>query len=625
MADKKDNPPSKETAKSELTTSDSLEKPLLDEKLLEETADIDTSHLTIDESAGQPGSALENEQEIEAPAINTSYLSLEEEDSIKPTNKPADDLTPGNDETAAGPSSEEPMDEITLSTDGPESVQEQLVTQNPQAQKTPEATVDSPSEEVAEAPAKKEDAEQVMLTTGISDAEFDEEMQAATTAEGSTEDPEYDEDEHSESPIKSILDTVKKPENIVRNAWSNSSARRFLIDNVESFRVKDEDQNMESVIEKMYGGVVEKKFAPGKFLKENLLFSFLLFIFLFLVGWKAAGIFFPDFMPAINDQIIETVKKTTSRKAAVKPEEKKPIVTNIANKEKIDEVLSHCLVEPDARIAFASAFTPVGYEFTDRSLTLSYDEVHDSIRAWEKMNMEFYTRDAILRFRELSKLALPVTENANKAVSDYNQSLLLIKQQAATLDKRIRNIQTRGGNQSIDTINKRIPLINKLDKINKRLADEPDQMRFDQLLKKISVVENILSGREMPARVEPDQLTEKDPDWLMSTAETASSDIATPIIAKTLPAIQTPADKLKKVNPKLTNFHLSELEKALDDLLRLTALIIYLPENRLISYKLELSGLNRRLNKTMKKELSAWMNFDQCLANGRAGVSAVSE
>ena len=106
---------------------------------------------------------------------------------------------------------------------------------------------------------------------------------------------------------------------------------------------------MEAAFEKIYGGATEKRFDPRKFFKENLLFSFLLFILIFLIGWKAAGILFPNFMPGINDQIIETVKNTASIEPKAKPkEEKKPVVTNEANKDKIEATLSHCLVEPDA-------------------------------------------------------------------------------------------------------------------------------------------------------------------------------------------------------------------------------------------------------------------------------------
>jgi len=622
MADKKDKIPSKESAKSKLTTSNSREKPLLDEKPAEETVDIDTSHLTLDESSGQSGSTLESEQELEAPAINTSYLSLEEDDNIKPSDSPTEDLNQDNNETTEKPHIDEPQADTSV--DKPEPAGNLLFV-NPLAKNAPEPAEDSISENVSEASAKKDDTEQVMLTTGISDAEFDKEMQADTTVKASIEEPEGNEDEHPEGPIKSILDTVKKPESIVQKAWSDSSARRFLVDNVESFRVKDEERNMENVIEKVYGGAVEKKIAPGKFLKENLLFSFLLFLFLFLVGWKAAGILFPEFMPQLNDQIIETVQKTTSGKSAAKlAKDKKPVVTNVANKEKIDEVLSHCLIEPNARNTFARAFTSVGYEFSRRLLTLSYEETKASIKVWENMNMDFYIKDAILRFAALAKLSLPAIQDAKKTVTDYKQSLMNIATQATELQNRIRNIQTAGGNQSTYTVNERIPLRNKLDKLNARLAEEPDQMRFDKLLKKISLAENILSGREKPVRVEPDQLTIEDSEWLMSTAETASRDIATPIIAKTLPPVQIPTNELKKVFPKLTAFQLSELDNALDDLLKLTALIIYLPENRLIPYKLELSGLNRRLNKTMKKEFSEWMNFDRCLAKGRAEISAAS-
>jgi len=84
MADKKDKTPSEESENSELTTSNSHEKPLQDEKPLKKSADIDTSHLTLDEPSGQPpGGTLESERELDAPAIDTSHLSLEEDDNVK--------------------------------------------------------------------------------------------------------------------------------------------------------------------------------------------------------------------------------------------------------------------------------------------------------------------------------------------------------------------------------------------------------------------------------------------------------------------------------------------------------------------------------------------------------------
>lgn len=122
----------------------------------------------------------------------------------------------------------------------------------------------------------------------------------------------------------------------------------------------------------------------------------------------------------------------------------------------------------------------------------------------------------------------------------------------------------------------------------------------------------------MPTRIKPEQITKNEPEWLIATANTTASEIATPVNEKVLPAIRIPAQKLQESLPKLTAFHLTELETALENLLQLSSLIIYLPENMLIPYKLELSGLNRRLNRLMKKELPEWMNYNQCLAAQRA-------
>ncbi len=609
MAEKKDNTPSGDSEKPGLTTSTSNEKSLLGEEPDVTATDIDTSHLTLDESPTKSSGALEPEQDVETPDINTSHLSLEDEAENKPASSSSE--SPSADKPQAGTPAEKPEPSENL-----------LFIKNPLVNKTADQASGDTSEDSSQSSIEKGPSGRVVLSSGIPDADFNDEGEQKPEGTTSTEESDSDQNKDADGTIKTILDTVQKPEKIVRDAWSSSSVRRFLINNVESFRVKDEDQNMESVIEKVYGGTVEKKVAPGKFLKDNLLFSFLLFLFLFLVAWKAAVVFFPEFMPALNDQIIDTVKQTTGSKKASRPKEKKkPVVTNFANKEKIDLVLSHCLIEPNTRIAFARAFTPVGYEFSNQSLTLSYDDIVASMGVWKKMNIDFYIKDAISRFDVLAALALPVVRSANRAVSDYKKSLLSLEAQADELKKRIRNIKTSGGNQSTYTINQRIPLRNKLDTINARLAEEPDQGRFDQLLKKLLLVEGILTDEIKPERVEPDLLTEKDPSWLLSTAESTSDAITTPITEKVLPAIETPATKLEKVAPKLTAFNLTELESALNDLTRLSALIIYLPENMLIPYKLELSGLTRRLNKTMGKELTTWMSFDRCLANVRSEVT----
>jgi hypothetical protein len=622
MADKKDNNPEDKGSNPALTTSSSLDKPLLDEKLEEKAADIDTSHLTIDDNAAQAGGGLENEHEKDTPAIDISHLSLEEKDSEpqKP-NIPDDDFDSNEniaeDQTATG---ESPPNAAPAEPDSNES---QLNINNPLARKT---GTETPAEKTA-APTSKQTSvdEQLVITTGISDAEFEKEVQPEDTAKSADEnDSENDFNADETGTIKQLLDTVKKPETVVRDAWTNSSARRYLIDNVDSYREKDEDQNMEEVIEKMYGGATEGKFSPVKFLRENILFSFLISILLFLVGWKAAGILFPDFMPAINDQIIETVQKQTSNKIKT-PEKSKPVVTNTANKEIIDSTLAHCLVEPAARTQFAAAFNKVGYEYSNQSLTIAYEETRDSIKVWESLDMDFYIKDTALRFGELAGLALPYIENAREEVSDYSRSLIRISEEAKELDARIRNIKTRGGNQSTNTINERLPLRNKLNKINSRLEDEPDQERFIKILAKLGLIEQILLGNEEPDRVKPDQITEKDPDWLISTADTAASEIAAPINDYVLPAIQLQSEKLKESSPKLTGYHLSELEIALDNLLKLSSLIIFLPENKLVPYQLEISGLNRRLNKLMKKKLPVWINDNQCLTTMRSEAITVPQ
>ena len=592
MADKKDKKTPDNGTTPAISTSSSLDKPLLDEDTAEIHPEIDTSHLSLEEDSHSPqqDTAVDDFELNDDAAVDDSSLYIPP-DKMAENKEPLYVSNPLAANTDSEPSNKELWDAVAI---------------------------DNNAEE-----------EQLELTTGKSDAEFDKEILNDETSNNTDYDDsvnvESDDESGNDNPIKSILDTVKKPESFVRSAWTNSSARRFLLNNVDSYRAKDEDLNMEAAIEKVYGGATEKKFDPKKFFKENLLFSFLLFLLVFLIGWKAAGIFFPDFMPGINDQIIETVKKTASIAQKEKPEVEKVIVTNEANKTKIEATLSHCLVEADAHKHFSAAFTKVGYEFTEPPLMLSYDEVSYSIKAWQGLNMGFYIKDAILRFRALTSTGLPVVQDARQTVANYNESLIDIGKQVNDLNTRIRNIKTSRGNQSTATINERIPLRIKLDELNARLAAEPPKERFTQLLTKLALTENILSGLEQPEQFAPGQITEYDPEWLLPIAETDSDGIGVLIEDKVLPTIQVPTEKLKNVYPKLTAFHLTELEKSLDDLLKLSSLIIYLPENILIPYRLELSGLNRRLNKLMKQELPEWLNFNRCLSATRAEALAAPE
>jgi hypothetical protein len=622
MADKKDDKSPVNGKKAAISTSSSLDEPLLDENSTEINADIDTSHLSLEETTAETASSLETDTEQQAPAIDTSHLTLEEDSSSQRSDNSASDFD--IDENAAADQTTVFDESFDVPPDELNSIEEPLYINNPLAGNSPsESGIDQSQANSVSGNSVNE--EELVLSTGVSDADFEQGIEGGSSTNNTNHDSEND-DLETDNPIKSILETVKKPESIARDAWLNSSVRNFLLENIPSYRAKNEDQNMEAAIEKVYGGATEKRFDPKKFFKENLLFSFLLFVLVFLLGWKAAGILFPNFMPDINDQIIETVKNTASISTKDKQEEKKkPVVTNEANKEKIEATLSHCLVEPDAHTTFSTAFTKVGYEFSEPPLALSYDEVSDSIKVWQGMNIGFYIKDAILRFNVLANKELPIVQNAHQIVNDYKESLVQIGMQANELDDRIRSIQTSKGNQSTSTVNERIPLRIKLDELNARLAEEPSLERFSELQAKLTLVENILSGAEKPERFGPDQILETDPEWLAPIADAESVNIGVLIEEKVTPAIQVPADKLKSVFPKLTAFHLTELEKSLDGLLKLSSLIIFLPENKLIPYRLELSGLNRRLNKLMKQELPQWLSYNRCLATTRAEALAAPE
>ncbi|MCK5360873.1 MAG: hypothetical protein KAJ95_09625, partial [Gammaproteobacteria bacterium] len=87
MVDTKDNKPEDKGSKPALTTSSSLDKPLLDENTVEKSADIDTSHLTLNDSVAKAGTSLEEERDVSAPSIKTSHLSLNDEDKLPVNSK----------------------------------------------------------------------------------------------------------------------------------------------------------------------------------------------------------------------------------------------------------------------------------------------------------------------------------------------------------------------------------------------------------------------------------------------------------------------------------------------------------------------------------------------------------
>jgi hypothetical protein len=293
---------------------------------------------------------------------------------------------------------------------------------------------------------------------------------------------------------------------------------------------------------------------------------------------------------------------------------------NEDNRLAVKQTLSHCLVTPMAREKVDQALASTGYNFTSNDPTRAYDEISNSIRMWNDMNVDFLVRDSMLRSNELAVLVLPVLQDAHGIVAGYGETLAGLRREADALEQEIRDIQTSKGNQTTATINQRIPLRNKLEKLRDRLEQEPDQIRFSDLLDKINRTEAILAGKETPARITPDELTDKDPSWLITISETESEAIADNIKSDVLPPIQEMADKLKEPYPKLTGFRLSELEHGIDNVLKLSALLHFYPENKLIMYGLGLSGLDRRMNDLFNAKASSWLSIDQCLVEKRASL-----
>ena len=166
MADKKDKKTPGNGTKPAISTSSSLDKPLLDEDTAEIHPEIDTSHLSLEEDSHSPqqDTAVDDfDLDVDTAADDNSLNIPPEKMAVN--KEPLYDRNPLADNSDSQPSNKELWDAVTL---------------------------DNNAEE-----------EQLELTTGKSDAEFDKEILNDATRNNT----DYDDSDDVESIMSQVMTT----------------------------------------------------------------------------------------------------------------------------------------------------------------------------------------------------------------------------------------------------------------------------------------------------------------------------------------------------------------------------------------------------------------------------------
>jgi hypothetical protein len=420
-----------------------------------------------------------------------------------------------------------------------------------------------------------------------------------------------------------ILAIIGGPESMVRRAWKHSSARQYLLKNVDSLRIEDENQRMETVIEQTYGGALEKKFSPGRFIKNNILFSVLVLILLFAIGSLLVQNLYPEQFPKIPTKPVAEIEKDNARKAALVAQQR-PVEINHINKVRIEETLSHCLVLPASREQFLSEFSKTGYQFSNRELGIAYQEVRGYLNNWAALNVDDYVRDSARRFEALAAILQPLLIESGRVAADYQASIAERRKQVQDLEQRIDALTTTSGTRATDIINQRIQLRNQLTEIQASLQDEPSDAALSVLADSSVSLSRILDGQQRPDRIKPDELDDSQPEWLTSLPTVEADQFPATLREQLVPQIRQHIDTLETAHQEVAAYHVDELTQLLEHNGMLAALVAYAPENMLLPFEAEIRGLDRRLNTLLPRAQDSWLSIEGCLAEARTASKSAT-
>ena len=427
-----------------------------------------------------------------------------------------------------------------------------------------------------------------------------------------------DETETGDSPRASILHALAIPENAIKHAYRNSNLREKLLENLDWYRVRVENQQMEEILEKTYGGAAEKGFNPAHFIRSNLLVSLLVVLLAALAIRLVVMVNSPE--PQSDDESIVASAVTAEQKMSRPPAAGHKVVTiNYVNKSEITALLQHCLVLPDTRREIDQRFTKTGYEFSEPNLTRAYEQLHDFTTVYDRLEIPTRVQDAINRFGILAHAMMPALRDAREKVSTYRKQLSEIHNQVDGLEKQLAALSI--GRQDTNTINRQIKLRSERDHLNDILTKSPDNQQFDVLDKAIDRLEK---GFAKPDAIQRMSLEEKEaelPRWFASLPDDTMDNLKTALQDSVQPEIALHANALSPTLAELSTFHIRELTDVLEQLYLVASSIMYTPERLLDTYNKDIHGVDKRLGALLGTEHSEWLSFDPCVQQARAKSS----
>lgn len=570
----------------------------------------------------------EEDSDLENPSLpDTSELSLVEDD--KPASPPSDDFDfdldlDGVDEA---PDKDAEIKELETrlmgeeyAADFPEPEPEVALSDNFTGhiedeeelakQAEPETPVD------IEIP---EDAEVEIIEESYMDAPFVEEQEepANEFALDEEEEEELAARVPAAKPRNRLLQTIAKPEDAIRNTYRNSGLRQKLVDNYEWYRVRDENQRMEEILEETYGGAADSGFNLVKFVKNNVLAS-LLILFGSLVAIRVGiGVYFPDLLPVDQtSKVITQAKKPAAKKPAAKQKQpEKVIKVNYLNKAKIDSLFAHCLILPSSREILDQRFAKTGYEFSDRKLTLAHEEIVNITSVYDGLNIPDKVQSAVDRVGMLAHVTMPVIYKTRDAVQAYQDELNELRAEADGLRQRLESLSI--GRQDTATINLQIKLRSDLDKIRDTLRRGPNEAEFARLEKALDEIDTGLTGYNSLRRIELEEPEEELPHWYLSLPDTNIENFKTAVKDSVLPEIDLHANALSPDLAELSRFHVRELTILLEEYYLVASQVMFAPENLLDTYNKDIEGTGRRLNELLASNQPEWLTFESCLNQAR--------
>jgi len=432
----------------------------------------------------------------------------------------------------------------------------------------------------------------------------DEDVEDELTA--AEEDIEPDIADESGNPV---LRLIGKPENAIRRIYGKSRLRKALANRFEWYRIHLEDQRMERILERTYGGAA-RRFSIRDFFRRNILASLLILAGLLVGARMLIGIYFPEWLPA--ERPAATVRPSAAPKTGnVAKTAKQTARVNYINKAKIESSLRHCLVLPGARKTFEKRFAETGYEFSNDETTLAYEELQSFVSTYESLDIAGRVEDAVERIALMATVITPSLKDIGQRVRDYHAGVSALRRKASKMAEELEKLGR--ARQDTYTINRKIKLRTELNRLNDELARAPTENDFKRTEDLIDRLDKGLNGSMPIEHIEIENPDEQVPAWFDTLLEKDENSMRQVLNDEVLPPIIGHARALDANKAELSRYHLRETGAALEVLYLAASRVMYAPENLLATYVKDLHGVEDRIRKLLGSDKAGWLSFEPCL------------